>query len=518
MSFPAPVKGKALFGDVSGFYYVPLDFKKDSKPRPGVVCLHILGGNGALTNMICANLASNGIPAMMCHFPMFADRCQMGSLSTVLRSSNGCRIFAEALLEAPLDARRTVDIMLSRPEINPKKVNIMGTSLGGIIAATTAGNDSRINKVALLLAGGDLHGIIYNSSWETKKMCEAIDKASPEDRNFFETVLKKIEPLNNTRELQKLAKTDHLMIMNTENDQIIPRACSQKLVKACGLVGKNIIFPGLGHYTAIAALPKILGRLINFFSDSTIPPRPLVKFTGDKKVIQNTFDQLYKLSQFKAPHGKCIYICAAVNIKDRDNKTIVDGTMEIVRGNDKRFKLLVNLKKSPLGREFKGMALGCDPTPWLISSKETLYYGQLEAKKDSFPAKYFVKQIEEYQQLLSGIFAMAASGMFIPLEKWVKIAVKRDDDGQRYVAINERKTQAKIYLRSVTDVPQKVFINSKKFKAEIVFTQWDLAAPASPGIFRPMDNKNRKIVKVEQHKLDRMFAALVNFAVKKIKK
>jgi len=73
-------------------------------------------------------------------------------------------------------------------------------------------------------------------------------------------------------------------------------------------------------------------------------------------------------------------------------------------------------------------------------------------------------------------------------------------------------------LRSVTDVPQKVFINSKKFKAEIVFTQWDLAAPASPGIFRPMDNKNRKIVKVEQHKLDRMFAALVNFAVKKIKK
>jgi hypothetical protein len=54
-----------------------------------------------------------------------------------------------------------------------------------------------------------------------------------------------------------------------------------------------------------------------------------------------------------------------------------------------------------------------------------------------------------------------------------------------------------------------------KIKVEIVFTQWDLAAPASPGIFSPADNKNRKVVKVKQYNVDKIFAALLNFAARK---
>ena len=518
MSFSAPVKGKALFGDVSGFYYVPADFKRDSKPRPGVVCLHISGGNGALTNMICAHLASNGIPAMMCHFPMFADRRQAGSRSSILRSLNGCRIFGQALLESPLDARRTVDIMLSRPEINPKEVNMLGTSLGGIIAATAAGNDPRINKVALLLAGGDLLGIIYNASRETKKICDALEKASPEDSKFLESVLNKIDPLSNTKELQKLAKRNHLMMINASNDQVIPPVYSQKLVKACGLAGRNIVLPGQGHYTAIASLPKLLDRFVKFFVDDTVPPRQQVKLSADKEIIQNIFLQFYKLFQFKAPKGKCIYICATIKVKNRKNEITIDGSMEIVRGDDKQFKLLLKLKKSPLGRKLTNLALGCDPKPWIISNKGTLYSGQLEPRNDSFPAKYFIPQVIQFQQLLSGIFSMAAGGMFAPLDKWVKIEMKFDNSKQRYMDIKERRTQAKIYLDPINGVPQKVFLNSKKNTTEIVFTQWDLSAPASPGIFSPTDRKNRKVTKVKQHTVDRMFAALVNFAANKAQK
>ena len=518
LRFPAPVKGKALFGDVTGFYYVPSDLKNDSKPRPGVVCLHISGGNGALTNIICAHLASNGIPAMMCHFPMFADRRQAGSRSSILSSPHGCRIFGQALLEFPLDARRTVDILLSRPEINPDKVNMLGTSLGGIIASTAAGNDPRINKAALLLAGGDLHGIIYNASRETKGICNALDKASHEDRKFLESVFKKIDPLNNTKELQKLAKRNHLIIINASNDKVIPPVYSQKLVDACGLTGKNIVLQGLGHYTAIAGLPKILNRFVKFFSDDTVPPRQALKLSENEKIIQNTFFQFYKLFQFKAPKGKCIYICATFKTNDNNGKTLVDGAIEIVRGDDKQFKLLIKLKKSPLGRKLTNLNLGCDPKPWIISSKGTLYSGQLEPQKDSFPAKYFISQVIEFQQLVSGIFSMAAGGMLTPLSKWVKVEMKIDSNKQHYVEITSKKDQMKIYLDSSNRKPQKVFFKSKRNKTEIVFTQWDLAAPASPGIFSPPDNQNRKIVKVKQHNVDKMLAAIVNFAVVKAKK
>ncbi|MFA7230625.1 MAG: prolyl oligopeptidase family serine peptidase, partial [Victivallaceae bacterium] len=471
--------------------------------------------DGALTNIICAHLASNGIPAMMCHFPLFADRCQIGSRSAILSSPHGCRIFGQALLEAPLDARRTVDIMLSRPEINPDKVSISGISMGGFIASATAGNDARIHKAAILLAGGDLHAIIYNASRETKNICEAIDNASPEDREFLETVLEKIEPLNNTKELQKLAKQNNLMIVNAENDQIIPSACSQKLVKACGLIGKNIVLPGLGHYTAIAALPKILDRLTSFFTDNTVPPRKPEKLPEDKKIIQDVFTQFYKLFEFKAPRGKCIYICATVNVKDHIGKVLFNGSTDIIRGDEKQFKLLLNLKVSPLGGAIQHLALGCDPAPWILSGKGTLYSGELERLKDSFPSQYFVPQITQFQQFMTGIFAMGSSGMLAPLDKWVRIEIKRDINGQRYVNIEGKGIQAEIYLNASSETPRKILVNSGKLTAEIIFTQWDLEAPAPPGIFSPEDKEGRKIVKVKQYNLDRMFAALINFAVSK---
>lgn len=260
---------------------------------------------------------------------------------------------------------------------------------------------------------------------------------------------------------------------------------------------------------------SLFGDVSSFYYVSS---RQAVTLTADNKAVRNIFEQFHKLFQFKAPIGKCIYIRAKFKVKDSKDKILLDGSMEIVRGDKKQFKLLLELKRSPLGGKFQSLALGCDSNPWIISSKGTLYSGQLETRKDSYPAKYFVAQVTQFQQLLSGIFSMAASGMFMPLDKWVKIEMKCDDNGRRYMDIRERKTQAKIYLDHAAKTPQEIFINSKKNKTEIIFTQWDLAAPVSPGIFSPAYNKNRKIVKVKQYNIDKMFAALVNFAVHKTQK
>ena len=40
------------------YYYQPSDWKPGDTPRPGVVCLHILGGDGELTRMIAAEAAT----------------------------------------------------------------------------------------------------------------------------------------------------------------------------------------------------------------------------------------------------------------------------------------------------------------------------------------------------------------------------------------------------------------------------------------------------------------------------
>ena len=40
--------------------------------------------------------------------------------------------------QAEQDIRRTVDLLASRPEIDPQRIGITGISLGGIVAATVA--------------------------------------------------------------------------------------------------------------------------------------------------------------------------------------------------------------------------------------------------------------------------------------------------------------------------------------------------------------------------------------------
>ena len=58
--------------------------------------------------------------------------------------------------QAVQDVRRTIDLLASRPEVDPKKIGITGISLGGIVSGTAAGMEPRINRAMLILAGGDL--------------------------------------------------------------------------------------------------------------------------------------------------------------------------------------------------------------------------------------------------------------------------------------------------------------------------------------------------------------------------
>ena len=71
-------------------------------------------------------------------------------------------LFAAALPQGIHDARRTFDVLSSRSEVDPEKLGVTGISLGGIISATTAASDPRVQPAVLLLAGGDLPSIIHH--------------------------------------------------------------------------------------------------------------------------------------------------------------------------------------------------------------------------------------------------------------------------------------------------------------------------------------------------------------------
>ncbi len=48
-------------------------------------------------------------------------------------------------------------------------------------------------------------------------------------------------------------------MLNAAEDEVIPRQCTVKLAEALGIADRVVWFDGLGHYTAMAELPRACG-------------------------------------------------------------------------------------------------------------------------------------------------------------------------------------------------------------------------------------------------------------------
>ena len=153
-------------------YYVPHGIKPGDAQRPAVICLHILDGNEPLTDLMCSVLAGRGIPAISFKLPYYGAR---GLPKGPEALADNPQLFIGAIAQAGEDIRRTIDLLASRPEINPERIGITGISLGGIIAATAAGAEPRLYRAGLILSGGDLRQIIYHAR-ETRPLAEMLQK------------------------------------------------------------------------------------------------------------------------------------------------------------------------------------------------------------------------------------------------------------------------------------------------------------------------------------------------------
>ena len=192
LTYPSPVTSPlAQNNTIPAELYLPKGIEPGSKPRPAVICLHILGGGFELTRLQCTALAARGIPAIWFKLPYYAER---GTPSGPRALAADPRLFNKALAQGVEDVRRTVDVLASRPEVNPRQIGIMGVSLGGILAGTSAGQEPRISRAVLLLAGGDVLPIVHHAR-ETRTLSETIDRLPPAERAAVEQAIIQADPL-----------------------------------------------------------------------------------------------------------------------------------------------------------------------------------------------------------------------------------------------------------------------------------------------------------------------------------
>ena len=225
--------------------------------RSAVVVLHILGADFALSRYLAARLADRGVAALFVKLPYYGERRPAGGqkrfLSTDVERSIG------SMKQGVLDVRRAASWLADRPEIDPGRLGVAGISLGGIIASLASAVDPTINRASILLAGGDLHEVMWTMPEARRYRQLWID--SGRNKADLKALLLPLDPLTYADRL----KGKHILMMAGNVDEVIPPASARALWEAAGR--PTMIWFDCGHYSAAGILLPAVRRTVDFFAD-----------------------------------------------------------------------------------------------------------------------------------------------------------------------------------------------------------------------------------------------------------
>jgi len=226
---------------------------------PAVVVLHILGGDFALSRAFAGNFAKRGIAALFVKLPYYGERRQPNV--NVRMVSTDPKETVEGMKQAVKDIRYAAAWLAAQDEVDPKKLGIFGISLGGITSALAMTAEPRFAKCCPLLAGGDMGQIMAGSNERhlaaARKQWEAGGGTVAE----LIALMKTVDPCSYGDCLRGRA----VLMLNAKNDEVIPRACTDRLWEAFGR--PPIHWYDAGHYTALWYAPDAMERAVAFFGE-----------------------------------------------------------------------------------------------------------------------------------------------------------------------------------------------------------------------------------------------------------
>ncbi len=510
IKYLSPVKSKLDRNNtVTADYYLPDGFmpgdaKSPTPRRPAVICLPILDGNDALTDLVCSVLALRGVPSIMFRLPYYGERGLPGGPEVLARDP---KMFAGAIAQAGADLRRTIDVLASRPEVDAGRIGVTGISLGGIIASTAAGGEPRINRAALLLAGGDLMNIIHHAR-ETKPLSKMILALPPAERELIEDKIAQVDPLRFAAGLKEKARQGKVMMVNAAEDEVIPRACTEKLAAAIEMSDRVVWIDGLGHYTSMAELPKVLKTTADFFAQDLPPgvkPPVVEKKDSPFQAIAGLCTQIAAILYVKPEAGRCHIVDLDVTILRMD-QTRQEGHFRLVRGGQGKFAFSC---KVPPGIE---ISIGQNDHPWMATGGKEVY----EGTENPGPALKDLTEIIDHKQtsLLRMLCGMLDSVSLAPDVLDRLIIAKDDGDvgfagSVRVIKISARENEkypgdvrlelkpevkADSITQTIAYAPQIATFEFPGIKGSVKFVEWKLNAPAQDSLFQPpADLPSRKV-------------------------
>lgn len=510
LTYPSPVVTPVEQNNtIPAEYYLPGEVKPGQPKRPAVICLHILHGNYELERMTCSMLAAHGIPAILFKLPYYGERALGGGHKAL---ADDPRRFAEALAQGVEDVRRTVDLLASRPEVDPDRIGVVGISMGGILAASAAGTEPRLARAMLILAGGDLLAIIRHAD-ETRELSALLERLEPRDRALVTEALQAIDPLRHAASLRGRAREKRVLMVNASDDRVIPRACTEKLAAALGISDQVVWLEGLGHYTAMAAFPRILQRCVDFFGEdlpaqlkTTPTPSPAAS-QSPTGIVVALLRQVEAFATSEPQPGRCHLADLEVSVTPRKDQP-VEGRLQVIRGRDNRFRIEV---KVPGRLE---AAIGQGRYPWIASGAKAVFLGSKAAPAQPADPLQFADERHLLKLRVAG--GALAGVLLVPdmLEQIVAIHDEAKPGGPRTLRISAQgkdRGTVRLALREDGRSVERIAFDIDEVRGTIRVGNWQINTIAPDALFDPPPGVPRQ--QVEATELHRIFSAMFNFAM-----
>jgi dienelactone hydrolase len=254
VTFPSPVETPHRNNNtVYTEYFQPTGGGK----HPGVIVLHILGGDFPLARLFCRALAQDGIAALFVKMPYYGPRRQPEVKARMV--SEDPRETVQGMRQAVLDIRRGAAWLAAQDEVDAEQLGIFGISLGGITAALAATAEPRFKKICPMLAGGDVGLAAWDDPRLAKLRRRWTDGGGTKEE--FLSLWKSIDPVTYGENV----RGRKVLMLNASHDEVIPRACTESLWRAFG--EPAIVWYDAGHYSAARHLFDGLARVTKFFAD-----------------------------------------------------------------------------------------------------------------------------------------------------------------------------------------------------------------------------------------------------------
>jgi dienelactone hydrolase len=223
---------------------------------PGVLVLDVTAGDQSLSRSIATHLAQHGIAALFVQMAYYGPRRPPGSDLRLL--SPDVNHSLDAVQQTVLDLRLAAAWMASRPELDPNRLGVLGTSLGSFMASLAAEMEPRLGRVAILLGGGGLVDAYYDHprGAQFRKLYEALGGS----REKLARLIAPADPITCAANLKKRK----VLMLAGKRDDIVPPKMAEALWKASG--EQKIVWYDCTHYGAIVHLPDGLDHIVKHFN------------------------------------------------------------------------------------------------------------------------------------------------------------------------------------------------------------------------------------------------------------